>query len=275
MTLAAPPEQTLRAPSDRPGDLPSRRLARLAGVFLVITFVSIPALPLYDQVLNHTHFIVGGGGDMRVQLGALFELITLVAGIGTAVTLYPVLRRQSEGLALGYVTVRVFESTIIAVGIVSLLAVVTLRQDLAGAAGTDNASLILTGRSLVAVHDATFLLGPAFCAAIGNGLILGYLMLRSGLVPRRFAQLGVVGGSLALVTAMLVLFGAYDQTSGASFILTLPEAVWELSLGIYLIVKGFKPSPILYDDGRHTGVDGPLIPVFAAPDVAAPVVAGP
>jgi hypothetical protein len=275
MTLSAPPELAVRAPLDRPGDPPSRRVARLAGILFVITFISIPALPLYDQVLNHTNFIVGGGGDTRVYLGALFELITLMAGIGTAVTLYPVLRRQSEGLALGYVTVRVFESTIIAVGIVSLLAVVTMRQDLAGAAGTDNASLILTGRSLVAVHDATFLLGPAFCAAIGNGLILGYLMLRSGLVPRRFAQLGVVGGSLALVTAMLVLFGAYDQTSGASFILTLPEAVWELSLGIYLIVKGFKPSPILYDDGRHTGVDGPLIPVFAAPDVAAPVVAGP
>ena len=168
-------------------------------------------------------------------------------------------------------TVRVVESCLIAVGIVSLLAVVTLRKDLAGAAGTDHASLILSGRSLVAVHDATFLLGPAFCAAIGNGLILGYLMLRSGLVPRRFAQFGIAGGSLALVTALLVLFGAYDQSSGASFILTLPEAVWELSLGIYLIVKGFKPSPILYDDGRHTGVDGPLIPVLAAPElVAAP-----
>jgi hypothetical protein len=141
---------------------------------------------------------------------------------------------------------------------------VTLRKDLAGATGTDNASLILSGRSLVAVHDATFLLGPAFCAAIGNGLILGFLMLRSGLVPRRLAQLGVAGGSLALVTALLVLFGAYDQSSAQSFILTLPEAVWELSLGIYLIAKGFRPSPILYDDGRHAGVDGPLVPVFAA-----------
>jgi hypothetical protein len=269
MTLSAPPEQALRAPLDRPGAPPSRRVARLAGIFFVITFISIPALPLYDQVLNHPNFIVGGGGDTRVYLGALFEVITLMAGIGTAVTLYPVLRRQSEGLALGYVTVRVFESTIIAVGIVSLLAVVTLRQDLAGAAGTDNASLILTGRSLVAVHDATFLLGPAFCAAIGNGLMLGYMMLRSGLVPRRFAQFGVVAGSLALVTATLVLFGAYDQISGPSTILTLPEAVWELSLGVYLIVKGFKPSPILYDDGRHTGVDGPLIPVLPEPVVVA------
>jgi hypothetical protein len=254
----------LRAPLDGLGEPPSRRVARIAGIFMVITFISIPALPLYDQVLNHTDFITGGGGDMRVSLGVLCEVLTLIAGIGFAVTLYPVLKRQSEGLALGYVTLRVVESTLIAVGIVSLLAVVTLRQDLAGAAGTDNASLILSGRSLVAVHDATFLLGPAFCAGIGNGLILGYLMLRSGLVPRRFAQFGITAGALALTTALLVLFGAYDQVSGPSFILTLPEAVWEFSLGIYLIAKGFKPSPILYDDGRHTGVDGPLIPVMAA-----------
>jgi hypothetical protein len=270
MTLSAPPEQTLREPLDRPGPPPSRRIARIAGIFMVITFISIPALPLYDRVLNHTNFIVGGGGDARVYLGALFEILTLIGGIGFAVVLYPVLKRQSQSLALGYVTVRVVESCLIAVGIVSLLAVVTLRKDLAGAAGTDHASLILTGRSLVAVHDATFLLGPAFCAAIGNGLILGYLMLRSGLVPRRFAQFGMVGGSLALVTALLVLFGAYGQTSGASFVLTLPEAVWELSLGIYLIVKGFKPSSILYDDGRHAGVDGPLVPVLMAPEMVAP-----
>jgi hypothetical protein len=270
MTLSAPPEQTRREPLDRRGDPPSRRVARIAGIFMVITFISIPALPLYDQVLNHTHFIVGGGGDTRVHLGALCEVLTLIAGIGMAVTLYPVLRRQSESLALGYVTVRVVESSLIAVGIVSLLAVVTLRQDVAGAAGTDNASLILSGRSLVAVHDATFLLGPAFCAAIGNGLMLGYMMLRSGLVPRPFARFGIVAGSLALVTALLVLFGAYDQVSGPSAILTLPEAVWELSLGIYLIAKGFNPSPILYDDARHAGVDGPLIPVVSVAAVAAP-----
>jgi hypothetical protein len=231
-----------------------RRSARIAGIFFVITFISIPALPLYDQVLNHTHFVVGGGGDLRVEIGALFEIITLIAGIGTAVTLYPVLKRQSQSLALGYVTVRVFESAVIAVGIVSLLAVVTLRQDLAGAPGTDNASLILNGRSLVAMHDATFLLGPAFCAAIGNGLMLGYMMFRSGLVPRRFAQFGIAAGSLALVTAILVLFGAYDQTSGPSFILTLPEAIWELSLGIYLIVKGFRPDASVFErDRRDSG----------------------
>src|SRR6185436_10677265 len=98
MTLSAPPEQTLREPLDRPGNPPSRRVALIAGIFMVITFISIPALPLYDQVLNHTQFIAGGGGDTRVHLGVLFEILTLISGIGMAVTLYPVLRRASEGL---------------------------------------------------------------------------------------------------------------------------------------------------------------------------------
>jgi Domain of unknown function (DUF4386) len=245
-----------------------RRRARIAGIFFVVTFISIAALPLYDSVLKHHGFIVGAGGDARVQLGAVVEIITAIAGIGTAVTLYPVLRRQSEGLALGYVTLRVVESALIAVGVVSLLAVLTLRQDLAGG-GTDRASLILTGRALVAVHDATFLLGPAFCAAIGNGLILGYLMLRSGLVPRRFAQFGIGAGSLALVTALLVLFGAYDQVSGPSALLTFPEAAWELSLGIYLIAKGFRSdASLLMRETREAG------PVRRANAVAATARAG-
>jgi hypothetical protein len=236
-------------------DAPFRRSARIAGIFFVATFLSIAALPLYDSVLNNHSFIVGAGGDTRVQLGAIAEIITAIAGIGTAVALYPILRRQSEGLALGYVTLRVVESALITVGIVSLLALVTLRQDLAGNA-TDRASLILNGRSLVAVHDATFLLGPAFCAAIGNGLMLGYMMFRSGLVPRRFAQFGMLAGSLALLTALLVLFGAYDQVSNTSGILTLPEAVWELSLGIYLIVKGFRPDARLFArERRNAGAD--------------------
>jgi hypothetical protein len=245
------PNGSASAVLDRPAHGLERKRARIAGIFFVLTFISIAALPLYHSVLNDHSFIVGHGGDIQVQFGALAEIITAIAGIGTAVTLYPVLRRQSEGLALGYVTLRVIESALIAVGIVSVLAVLTLRQELAGGA-TDRASLILSGRSLVAVHDATFLLGPAFCAAVGNGLMLGYLMLRSGLVPRRFAQFGIAAGSLAMLTAVLVLLGAYKQVSGPSAVLTFPEAAWELSLGIYLIVRGFRPGAVVF--GRRPRV---------------------
>jgi hypothetical protein len=243
-----------------------RRTARIAGVWFVITFVaSIPALLLYDPVLNDTGYILGAGADTRVQFGAFLEIVTAIAGIATAVVLFPIVKRQSEAIALGYVATRVLESTIIVVGLISLLAVVTLRQDLAGAAGSDRATLDVVGRALVAIKDGTFLLGPAYCAGLGNGLLLGYLMYRSGLVPSGMALLGVIGGPLSVVGATFVLFGAWEQTSATQFIFTIPEIAWEASLGIYLIVKGFRPSPIL-DDARYTGGDGaPLRPAAAAP----------
>jgi hypothetical protein len=242
-----------------------RRLALIAGVWFVITFVaSIPALLLYDPVLNDIGYITGAGADTRVQLGALLEIVTAIAGIATAVVLFPIVKRQSESIALGYVATRVLESTIIVVGLISLLAVVTLRQDPAGAGGSDPAVLETVGRSLVAIKDWTFLLGPAFCAGLGNGLLLGYLMYRSGLVPRRMALLGLIGGPVSVVGAIFVLFGAWEQTSSIQGILTLGEIAWEASLGIYLIVKGFRPSPIL-DDARFTGGDGGSLRPAAAP----------
>jgi hypothetical protein len=223
-------------------------VALIAGVLFVITFVtSIPAVLLYHPVLKDAGYIVGSGADTRVFLGAFLELLLIVANIGTAVVLFPVLKRQSETLALGYVTARVIECTFIAVGILSVLAVVTLRQDLSGG-GSDPATLEAVGRSLVAVHDWTFLLGPGFIVGIGNGLILGYLMYRSGLVPRRMAMFGLVGGPLVCASGIAVLFGAIEKGSAGQFIATIPEFIWELSLGIYLIAKGFKPSPITAGD---------------------------
>ena len=239
------PERSSGATLDRPTEQ-QRRTARIAGVWFVITIVaSIPALLLYDPVLNDTGYITGGGADTPIRLAALLEVITAIAGIGTAVVLFPIVKRQSEAIALGYVATRVLESTIIVVGLISLLSVVTLRADLAGAARADGAALTTAGQSLVAIHDWTFLFGPAFCAGLGNGLLLGYLMYRSGLVPGRMALIGLIGGPLSVVGATFVLFGAWEQTSPTQFIFTIPEIAWEASLGIYLIVMGFRPSPIL------------------------------
>jgi hypothetical protein len=157
----------------------------------------------------------------------------------------PILKRPNEAVSLGYVAARILESTIIVVGIVSLLSVVTLRQDLAGAAGADAASLVTAGRSLVAFHDATFLLGPGLLPGLGNGLLLGYLMYRSGLMPRGTAMLGLIGGPLVFASGIATLFGLYEQLSAWSLLAALPEAAWEATLGIWLTFKGFRPSPIL------------------------------
>jgi hypothetical protein len=222
-----------------------QKTARIVGWLFIGTFVfSIPGWLLYGPLLNDHDFILGTGFDRQIALGAFLEILTAICNIGTAVVLYPVVKRQNEGVALGYVATRILESTIIVAGVVSVLAVVTLRQDLAGSAA-DAGSLAVAGRTLVAFHDWTFLLGPGFCAGIGNGILLGYLMVTSGLVPRRLAVLGLVGGALAFVAATGVLFDVYEPQSPQQFLLTIPEIVWEASFGIYLVVKGFRSSPIL------------------------------
>jgi hypothetical protein len=224
----------------------TRRTSFVTGVLFIITFVtSIPAaLVLYTPVLDDANYIVGAGADAGVALGALLEVLLIIANVGTAVALFPILKRQSEPLALGYVTARLVECTFIAIGIVSLLAVVTLRQDVAGTAGADAASLLTAGRSLVAVHDWTFLLGPGWVVGVGNGLILGWLMYRSGLVPRGMALLGLVAGPVLLAGGTAALLGVIEPDSALKNLAAGPEFVWELSLGIYLMVKGFKSSGV-------------------------------
>jgi len=219
-----------------------------------MTFVtSIPAVLLYNDVLTQTHFIVGNGDNFNVLFGAFLEMMLIVANLGTALVLYPILKRQNEPLALGYVAARTMESVFIAIGIVSLLSIVTLHQG----AGAHAGSLVPIGKTLVALHDWTFLLGPGFIVGIGNGLILGYLLYRSGLVPRGLAVLGMVAGVLLLASGIAVLLGAFDKGSLPQGIATIPEFVWELSLGIYLMVKGFKPSPLIATDVPPPGA---LIP---------------
>ena len=221
----------------------TRRTSFITGVLFIITFVtSIPAaFLLYAPVLDDASYVVGAGADGGVALGAFLEVLLIVANVGTAVALFPILKRQSEPFALGYVTARLVESTFIAIGIVSLLAVVTLRQD---AAGGDPSSLVTAGQSLVAVHDWTFLLGPNWVVGVGNGLILGWLMSRSGLVPRGMAILGLIAGPVLLAGGTAALLGVIEPDSALKNLTAAPEFVWELSLGIYLTVKGFKPSGV-------------------------------
>jgi hypothetical protein len=239
----------------------NNRTARITGVLFILTFVTaIPAaLLLYTPVLDDASYVVGAGADTDVALGALLEVLLIIANVGTAVALFPVLKRQSESLALGYVTARLVECTFIAIGIVSLLAVVTLRQDFAGAAGGDASSFVTAGRSLVAVHDWTFLLGPGFIVGVGNGLILGWLMYRSGLVPRGMALLGLVAGPVLCAGGIAALFGVIEPDSALRSLSAAPEFVWELSLGIYLTVKGFKPSGI-----RRLQADRQVAPTSSA-----------
>jgi Domain of unknown function (DUF4386) len=216
-----------------------QRNARIFGVLFIITYLtSIPAVLLFQPVLDDpAGYIAGGGKDSQIYLGAFLDFLLIIANVGTAVVLYPIARRQNEILAIGFVAARIIESVFIAAGIIFVLGVVSLRRDSPHAADL--------AVSLAALKDWTFLFGPGLVVPFGNGLILGYLMYTSGLVPRRMTWLGLIGGPLLLVGSIGTLFGWWEQT-GAAALLVAPEFLWELLLGIYATVWGFRrDAPIL------------------------------
>ena len=227
-----------------------QRTGRIFGWLFIGTFVtSIPARLLFIDGLGASwsdmRFVPGDTSTASLKLGAVLEFGLIVTQIGTAVVIYPLVRRQSETVSLGYVTARIMESVFAAIGIISIISVVNVADSLASATGVEATALAASGNSLVKTYEWAFQWGPGLVAGIGNGLMLGYLMYRSALVPRRMAMLGLIGGPLLILSFVLILCGVYENGSGPSGLLTLPEAAWELSLGIYCAWKGFRPeSPI-------------------------------
>ena len=220
-----------------------RKIARYTGWLWIITFVtSIPARFIFyaPALEDGKDYVLGQGNDAMtmIAIGALLELILIISNIGTAVVPYSIHKRVSEWGAVAYVTARVMECMFIAVGLVFMLAISTLRQDAPG--GLDSA----LGQGFEAVYEWCFRLGPGFFVGVGNGLILGWLMYTSGLVPRRFAMLGLIGGPLIIISGILGLFDVIEGSSPVQGLMTLPEAIWEFGIGVYLIVKGYRPEAI-------------------------------
>jgi len=223
------------------------RHGRIFGVLFIITFLtSIPAYLIFESVLDDPAEFIGGDGSMGwLYFAILLEFFLVLSNVGTGVVLYPIARRQNEALAIGYVAARIIESVFIAVGIVFVLGLVTMRLDAFGTA--DMAT------SLKDLKDWTFLLGPGFIVPFGNGLILGYLMYRSGLVPRRMAWFGLIGGPIVFFSNLGVMFDWWEVSTVQ--ILVLPEAIWELFLGFYCTIFGFRrDSPIVRPNWRGNAV---------------------
>src|SRR5437870_4782639 len=217
-----------------------RKTSLVAGALYLLIFVSIPTLALYDPVRD-PNYIVGPGPDSGVLFGGILELIVALAGIGTAVALYSVVKRQNEGLAMGFVGSRVLEAGTMFAGVACLLSVVTLRQAGAGA------EALVIGHALVAMYDRMFLVGQSFIPAV-NALLLGSLLYQSRLVPRVLPLLGFIGAALLVAGDIAVLFGLIGQHAPSTALAAIPIALWEFSLGVWLVVKGFTPSPILSGD---------------------------
>jgi hypothetical protein len=225
-----------------------QRHGRTFGVLFIITFItSIAALALFQPVLDDpAGYIAGDGKDNQIYLAAFLDFLLVLANVGTAVVLYPIARRQNEALAIGYVAARIVEGIFIALGVIFVLGVVSLRVDMPGA---DEAAF-----TLAALKDWCQLFGPGLVVPFGNGLILGYLMYKSGLVARRMAWLGMIGGPLLLFGNFGVLFDWWEQTGPIS-LLVVPEFIWEAYLGIYCAIWGFrKDSPIIRPNWRGNPV---------------------
>jgi hypothetical protein len=226
-----------------------QKTARIFGWLFIATFVtSIAAKILFIQGVGgdfaHLEFTPGSLSENTIYVAAILEFLLIVTNIGTAVVLYPIVKRQSEGLAMGYVGARIMESAFILVGLMSIISMVSVSQALAGATGAQAAALTAQGSTLAATYDWAFLFGPGLVVGFGNGLILGYLMYKSGLVPRKMAMFGLVGGPLLIVSFGLILFGVYENGPGPAALFAVPEIIWELSLGVYCAWKGFRSSPI-------------------------------
>ena len=233
-----------------------RKTAFAAGALYLLSFVSIPTLFLYNP-LRASNYILGHGSNTGIIVGAILEMIVALAGIGTAVALFPVVKRQNEGAALGFVATRTLEGGAILAGVACVLSLVTLQQ---AGAGTN---ALVTGHALISMYDRIFLLSQSFIPAV-NALLIGSLLYQSRLVPRVLPLLGFVGAALLVAGDGAVIFGLTAQ-HGAVGVVAFPIAIWEFSLGVYLVVKGFRPSAITALYSRPAGVDnGSLVPVAAA-----------
>jgi hypothetical protein len=233
-----------------------RRTGRIFGWLFIGTFVtSIPARLLFVHGAGASwtdmRLVPGDASSASLKWGALLEFGLIVTQLGTALVLYPIARRWSHTVALSYVSARTIESVFAAIGLISMLSLVSVISAMDGASGAEAAALQVQGDSLAHAYEWAFEWGPGLVAGIGNGLLLGYLMYTSGLVPRRLALLGLVGGSILILSFLLILAGVYKNGEGPSGLLTLPEAAWELSLGFYCAVKGFRVSSTQVTQAHH------------------------
>lgn len=242
---------TIKPPMDS-----TRKAALAAGLFYIATFVfSIPALALYDGVVNDPDFVLGAGGDQGVLWGGLIEVLTAFACIGTAAALYPVLKLYGPARAVGFVASRTLEAAMIFTGVLAVLGVYTMRQEFTG---TDIAAVTTTAKALIAVKDWSFLLGPGVMAPI-NAICFATIMYRTQLVPRWIPTVGLIGAPLLLASAVATLFGAWEQVSTPAMLSALPIATWEFSVGVYMTVKGFRSPQIPEAPAAVEPVSAPVL----------------
>jgi hypothetical protein len=221
-----------------------RKISLAAGILYLLTFVSIPSLVFFYVQVKSENYILGTGPDTFAIIGGILEIIVALAGISTAVVLFPMLKKQSKVGALGLVGARILESGTIFVGVTFILSIVSLRQAGAGAGA------LVISQTLVMLYDRIFLLGQSFMPAICD-LILGFLLYQSRLVPRALSLIGIVGAFPLVAAYLAVMFGLIGQHAPLAGLAAIPVALFEFSFGVWLIVKGFNPQAVAVLESRQ------------------------
>ncbi|OCA84534.1 hypothetical protein A8F94_15470 [Bacillus sp. FJAT-27225] len=223
----------------------NRKAARLVGVWFILAFVTaVIGLKLYDPILIGPDYLVKGAEHAnQIVLGAVMELLLVVSAIGTATTMFPILRKYNETIALWHVCFRFLEAIVITVGVISVLSLLTLSREFVAAGTPDIESYQSSGILLKAIHDWTFMLGPLFMLGI-NTIMYSYIFYKTRLVPRALSILGMAGATSVFLCALLVMFGVIEQLSVWGGILAVPVAANEMILAVWLILKGFNEDAI-------------------------------
>lgn len=218
--------------------------ARLIGVLFILAAVTaIIGLALYGPILSGDYLINGAEHANQVILGAIMELVLVVSAVGTATLMFPILKKYNETIALWHVCFRFLEAIVITIGIISVLALLTLSREFVAGGALDPASYQATGTVLLAFHDWTFLLGPNFMLGL-NTIMYSYILYKTKLVPKFIPILGMTGAILIFSCALLVMFGAFEQVSVWGGLLALPVFANEMILAGWLIVKGFNETAL-------------------------------
>ena len=239
-----------RTPGLNPPTLSTmRKTALAAGILYLVTFISsIPAALLLGDTLSNPAYVLGAGADGQIRLAAIFDIINGLTAIGTAIALYSVVRRQHEGLAIGFVASRTLEAAILFIGTVSVLSIADLRET---GAAVEPASLQAVGLSLTTIYHWAFALGTGIPAL--NAVFLGWLMYRSQLVPRAIPVLGLIGA--ATFTSFIIghILGVTEGGTPWHGIGVAPIFFWELSIGLWMTFKGFrKDAPLMVEAAAET-----------------------
>jgi hypothetical protein len=221
----------------------NKKTARIVGVlFIVTTGAAIVSGAFLLPILEAPDYLAKvSANENQVMIGALFYFIMAAGGAGIAIPMYPILRKHNESMALGAVGFRIIEGAIFMVGVICVLALVTVSGEFVQAGAPDASYYQTLGELLLAGYTIAQAVVPGVFAFSLGALMYYYIFYQANLVPRWLSVWGLIGVTLGIVNGLYDMFGGTPNET-ISMLLDLPIFVQEMVLALWLIVKGFNSS---------------------------------